>query len=49
MRALLSSITLDMLEHDRFKRIPVLLILFTYAITIFIMSKTNTIQFTGKY
>jgi drug/metabolite transporter (DMT)-like permease len=38
MRALLSSITLDMLEHDRFKRIPVLLILFTYAITISVES-----------
>ncbi len=38
MRALLSSITLDMLEHDRFERIPVLLILFTYAITISVES-----------
>jgi drug/metabolite transporter (DMT)-like permease len=38
MRALLSSITLDMLEHDRFKRIPVFLILFTYAITISVES-----------
>src|SRR5215203_3848408 len=38
MRSLLSSIILDMLEHDRFKRIPVLLILFTYAITISVES-----------